>query len=121
MNTPQALVIEDDRDLSQIFGQALRSAGFAVETVHTAADAITWLSTSTPQVVTLDLHLQQTRGDEILRYIRAEPRLAEANIILTTADASMAEELRDQADYVLIKPISFMQLRDLTARLKTLF
>ncbi len=121
MNTPQALVVEDDRDLSQIFGQALHGAGFEVETVNTATAAITWLGTSTPQVVTLDLHLQQTRGDEILRYIRAEPRLAQANIILTTADAAMADALCDQADYVLIKPISFTQLRDLTARLKTLF
>ncbi len=121
MNTPLALVIEDDRDLSQIFSQALRSAGFAVETVNTATDAITWLSTSTPQVITLDLHLQQTRGDEILNHIRAEPRLAETNVILTTADAALADELREQADYVLIKPISFTQLRDLSARLKTLF
>ncbi len=121
MNTPQALVVEDDRDLSLIFSQALRSAGFAVETVNTAIDAITWLTDFIPQVVTLDLHLQQTKGDEILRYIRAEPRLAQVNVILTTADAAMADALSDQADYVLIKPISFTQLRDLTARLKTLF
>jgi DNA-binding response OmpR family regulator len=121
MNTPRALVIEDDRDLSQIFSQALCSAGFAVETVHAAADAMTWLSTATPQVVTLDLHLQQTRGDEILHYIRAEPRLAEANVILATADAALADELHEQADYVLIKPISFTQLRDLAIRLQTLF
>ncbi len=121
MSISRALVIEDDRDLSLIFAQALRTAGFEVETVNTAADAFKWLANTDPQVVTLDLHLQQTKGDEILRYIRAEPRLAQTNIIVTTADSAMADALHDEADYVLIKPISFTQLRDLTMRLKSLF
>jgi DNA-binding response OmpR family regulator len=121
MNPPLALVVEDDRDLSLIFSQAVRSAGFEVEMVNTAADAFKWLADFTPQLVTLDLHLQQTRGDEILRFIRAESRLARVDVILTTADSAMADALQDQSDYVLIKPISFTQLRDLAARLKTQF
>jgi DNA-binding response OmpR family regulator len=121
MNTPRALVVEDDRDLSLIFSQALRSAGFEVETTNTASDAFKWLVDFTPQLIALDLHLQQTKGDEILRYLRAEPRLAQANVILTTADSAMADALQDQADYILIKPISFTQLRDLAVRLKTQF
>jgi hypothetical protein len=39
-------------------------------------------------------------------------------IILTTADARMSEAYSEQADFVMIKPISFVQLRDLTGRLK---
>jgi two-component system, OmpR family, phosphate regulon response regulator OmpR len=118
MNKPLALVIEDDHDLATIFTQALRAAGYDVDTIGTQAEAFTRLANCTPQVVTLDLHLQQSKGDEILRSIRAEPRLAQASVILTTADAALADELQDQADFVLIKPISFAQLRDLTARLK---
>ena len=34
------------------------------------------------------------------------------------ADARMGEAYVNQADFVLIKPISFVQLRDLTSRLK---
>ncbi len=120
MNTPLALVVEDDQDLGVIFTQALRSAGFEVATAGTAAEAIAWLKQHTPHVVTLDLHLPQARGDEVIRYLRAEPRLADANIILTTADAALAEGLHEQADYVLIKPISFTQLRDLSQRLKVM-
>ncbi len=118
MDAPLAIVVEDDRDLATIFTQALRAAGYAVETVGTQAEALIRLADCAPQVVTLDLHLQKTKSDEILRYIRTEPRLTQTNVILTTADAAMAEELREQADFVLIKPISFSQLRDLTARLK---
>ena len=121
MSVPQALVIEDDRDLSLIFSQALRAAGFEVEAVGTNSGALARLADFTPQLVTLDLHLQQAKGAEILRFIRTEPRLAQTNIILTTADSALAETLQDQADYVLIKPISYTQLRDLAARLKMQF
>jgi CheY-like chemotaxis protein len=117
MSLHQALVVEDDQDLAAIFSQALRVAGFEVETVATREAALARLVTYVPQVVTLDLHLQQARGTEILQYIRSEPRLTKVNIVLTTADSAMAEELQDQADFVLVKPISFVQLRDLAARL----
>jgi hypothetical protein len=39
---------------------------------------------------------------------------------MATADARMGEALTDHADFVLIKPITFSQLRDLTARLHRL-
>ncbi|MBP7689505.1 MAG: response regulator [Thermoflexales bacterium] len=118
MSTYQALVIEDDHDLAAIFSQALRAAGFEVETTPTVEAALAKLSVIIPHVVTLDLHLQQARGTSILNYIRSDPRLADVNVVITTADSAMAEELQDQADYVLVKPISFVQLRDLAMRLK---
>ncbi len=43
-------------------------------------------------------------------------RLAEVYVILATADAQVAEELRSQADLVLLKPISFFQLNQLAER-----
>jgi len=118
MSTYQALVVEDDHDLAAIFSQALRAAGFEVEAAPTVEAALAKLSTSVPQVVTLDLHLQQTKGTTILNYIRSDARLANVNVVITTADSAMAEELQDRADFVLVKPISFVQLRDLAMRLK---
>lgn len=98
MSDPQAVVIEDDVELLVIFSQALRSAGFAVETASTAAEAYQRLAAGTPHVMTLDLHLQQTKGDEILHHIRTEPRFSKTYVILTTADSAMADALQDQAD-----------------------
>ena len=108
----------DDHALAAIFSQALRAAGFEVETTPTVEAALAKLATSAPLVVTLDLHLQHTKGNAILHYIRSEARLAQVNVVITTADSAMAEELQDQADFVLVKPISFVQLRDLAMRLK---
>ncbi len=117
MSTRYALVIEDDPDLAAIFSAALRAAGFEVETVPAVSAALTCLNASKPDVVTLDLHLAGARGDKILRVIRSEPRLAGTRVIVTTADSEAAEAIGADADLVLIKPISFGQLRDLALRL----
>ena len=71
-----------------------------------------------PAVVVLDLHLPGATGDKVLTRIRSDERLKKTTVILATADSVMADSLREQSDYVLLKPISFSQLRDLTTRLR---
>lgn len=61
----------------------------------------------------MDLHLPQVSGKDILTDIRANEHLTQTKVILATADPILAETLRPNADLVLIKPISFSQLRDL--------
>ncbi|MBN1991914.1 MAG: response regulator transcription factor [Anaerolineae bacterium] len=118
MANPLAFIIEDDDKLATIFAEALRMAEFETEVVQDGHTALTRLANTTPAVVVLDLHLPHVSGQEILQQIRGDERLAKTRIILATADALMAEHLRQKADLVLIKPISFSQLRDLSARLR---
>jgi hypothetical protein len=54
----------------------------------------------------------------VLTAIRQGSHLQNSIIMLTTADAWLAETLRPEVDFVLMKPISFVQLRDLAARLR---
>jgi DNA-binding response OmpR family regulator len=115
---PLALIIEDDPKLSVIFAQALRQAEFDIEVIDDGNTALTRLAETVPAVVVLDLHLPGVSGDKILRQIRADERLAATRIMLATADALMAQGLRHNADLVLLKPISFNQLRDLASRLR---
>ena len=117
---PISMVIEDDEDLSTIFFEALNAAGFETEIIRNGRLAIERLGDVTPDVVILDMHLPLVAGAEILKFIRAEKRLALTNVVVTTADAILGEQVRESADFVLIKPISFGQLRDLTARLNPL-
>jgi CheY-like chemotaxis protein len=69
--------------------------------------------------VVLDLHLPHVSGEDLLAQIRSDDRLAHTRVMLATADPLMAESLRAKADLVLIKPISFSQLRDLSKRLRS--
>ena len=115
---PFALIIEDDASLSVIFAQALQDAEFETEVIEDGDAALARLAETVPSVVVLDLHLPHVSGDKILERIRTDERLAETRVMLATADALMAERLRGDADLVLLKPISFNQLRELAARLR---
>jgi CheY-like chemotaxis protein len=115
-----ALIIEDDEDLANIFAEALRGVGFEVEHVADGQVAKERLKSGTaPYLILLDMHLPYVSGADLLtNIIRKDERLANTIVIITTADARMGEAYTEQADFVMIKPISFVQLRDLTNRLK---
>lgn len=117
MSIPFALIIEDDYDASLIFAEALQAAGFETEIIRSGDTALARLAATTPDAVVLDLHMPHVSGVDIMEQIRADERLAETQVIVATADPRLADILQDDADLVLIKPISFSQLRDLAARL----
>lgn len=116
----QALIIEDDEDLASIFAEALRGVGYDVELVADGQVAQHRLRNGPPPyMILLDMHIPHISGAELLTsVIRKDERFAKTIVIITTADARMGEAYTDQADFVMIKPISFVQLRDLTSRLK---
>jgi len=118
MNSPLALIVEDDYDLSQIFAKALQAVDFETHIVRSGDAALQWLDSTAPDVVILDLHLPKVSGPEILQQIRSRPQLRNTRVIVTTADPRTAESVQSQADLTLIKPISFTQLRDLASRLR---
>ncbi len=115
---PFALIIEDDSKISTIFAQALKTVEYETEIIHDGQLAIQRLAETTPHVVVLDLHLPTVSGPEILHQIRSDERFAETRVMVVTADSALADTLQDEADLVLLKPISFNQLRDLAARLR---
>jgi DNA-binding response OmpR family regulator len=112
-----ALIIEDEADLATIFSEALKAGGFKTEIIQDGAVAIERLKEVEPIVVILDLHLPHVSGPDILRQIRADERLKDTRVLVATADASLAETLVDEADLVLLKPVSFAQLRMMAERL----
>jgi two-component system, OmpR family, response regulator VicR len=115
-----ALIIEDDEDLANIFAEALRGVGFEVEHVADGQVAQDRLKSGIPPfLILLDMHIPHISGGDLLtNVIKKEEQLAKTMVIITTADARMGETYSEMADFVMIKPISFVQLRDLTSRLK---
>lgn len=115
-----ALIIEDDEDLASIFEEALNNAGFEVEHIADGKAADTRLRNGpAPYLILLDMHLPHISGGDLLtNVIKKSSKFKNTQVIITTADVRMGEAYRDQVDFVMTKPISFVQLRDLTARLK---
>jgi DNA-binding response OmpR family regulator len=115
---PLALIIEDDPAQAEIFTQAIISAEYQTETFYDGEAAITRLQEVVPHIVVLDLRLPKVPGDKILQHIRTDARLVRTHVILVTASPRVAEPLREISSLVLIKPISFTQLKDLAIRLR---
>ena len=112
-----ALVVEDDFDASVIFAKALEVVGFKTEVIDSGDVALARLKEIVPEIVVLDLHLPNVTGVDILKEIRADERLAETKVIIASADPRTADSLQEKADLILLKPITFSQVRDFAARL----
>ncbi len=119
MNNPRALIIEDDKDVADLYSRVLESLGFEAEVIQTGEAALARLADVAPEVVLLDLNLPtRVSGTDILRQIRADKRLADTRVIVVTGYPEMAETIRNEADLVLLKPVDVSQLSDLIERMR---
>ena len=117
MSNALGIIIEDDDALSDIYEEALRSVGFEPEVIANGRIALNRLKEIVPDLILLDLHLPEVNGQAVLQYIKNETRFNKTIVVITTADPILAEKMRGEADFVLLKPIGFLQLRDLATRL----
>lgn len=120
MPQPLALVIEDQRELAEIYSETLRISGFETHIISDGQEALDRIEQIEPDLVLLDINLPRVAGTYILKHIRATPSLASVPVIIATANSVVASTLAPSLsdhDYVLIKPISMGQLNQLAQRL----
>ena len=112
------LLVEDNARLAEYVGQALRSKGFAVDAVGTAADATAAISASTFDVIILDLGLPDMDGTAWLNGLRSRRDLRPV-LVLTARDSTedVVGALNLGADDYLRKPF---EIDELVARVRAL-
>jgi DNA-binding response OmpR family regulator len=119
MNNPRALIVEDDKDVAELYSRVLATLGFETETTRTGEAALGRLAVIAPEVVLLDLSLpSHVSGKDIVQQIRADKRLIETRVIVITGHPDLADTVRDEADAVFFKPVDISQLSDTIARLR---
>jgi two-component system, cell cycle response regulator DivK len=113
-----ALVIDNDKSLVQEFAVVLQHCGFIVQHISNATQALYAIETIRPDVITLDLHMPQVSGIDILRTVRQSPELASLKIIVTTASLNMSHDptVIELADAILIKPVNLAQFTSFVRR-----
>lgn len=116
MSKPLVLIVEDDPTLNEIISIALQE-DFELISCTDGNMTLEQLKDNIPQIIVLDLNLPGLPGKEILTYVRREERFAKTRVILATADERQAETLTNDADIVLLKPVSPGQLRELALRM----
>ncbi len=112
-----ALVIEDDRDIADLYAQVVREAGYEVQDFYDGKAGYERLQKDpAPKLVLLDMHLPSMTGNEIAWEMWFE--LEQTSIIIITADADMASIYRtkEEVDEVFVKPIPLDVLRDISRK-----
>ncbi|PTW02238.1 winged helix family two component transcriptional regulator [Halanaerobium saccharolyticum] len=105
------LVVEDEKDLSDVIKKGLEEEGFVVDTVSDGQQAVNLAWDNEYDIIILDLMLPVKNGMEALKEIR-EYGINTAILILTAKD--MVEDkikgLNSGADDYLTKPFAFGEL-----------
>ncbi|SFM08349.1 response regulator transcription factor [Halanaerobium salsuginis] len=105
------LVVEDEKDLSDVIKKGLEEEGFVVDTVSDGQQAVNFAWDNEYDIIILDLMLPVKNGMEALKEIR-EYGINTAILILTAKD--MVEDkikgLNNGADDYLTKPFAFGEL-----------
>lgn len=87
------LIIEDDVAQQDIFGIALKKAGFNVVVRSDGVSGLRWLEQIMPDLIVLDIMLPGLSGVEILEAIRETANGQEVPIIIATASTLSEDDL----------------------------
>jgi two-component system, chemotaxis family, chemotaxis protein CheY len=108
--SPRILVVDDNDALRENLAEALQIEGYPVEVAADGPTALSLLAEDPPPgIVLLDLMLPGMSGSDVLSRIRADARLRDVKVVLTTG-ASAAAARAVPADAVLMKPFGVTDL-----------
>jgi DNA-binding NtrC family response regulator len=82
------LIVDDEANLRRTLAQILSARGYSVLEGDDGAAAVKILSDSTPDLIISDWKMPQMGGEEFLRHLRGQPRLASIPVIVITAFGS---------------------------------
>ncbi|UYV12303.1 MAG: response regulator transcription factor [Phycisphaera sp.] len=115
------LIVEDERDLSDLLEYNLGTNGYRTITAHTGREGLSMARAHGPDLVLLDLMLPELPGTEVAKQIRADKALGRVPIIMLTAKGDEVDQvvgLAVGADDYVTKPFS---MKVLLARIEAVF
>ena len=108
------MIIEDEPEAAELFGEMMRVNGFRVLKMFSSAPAIPMIIQEKPDVIILDVMMPDISGLEVLRYMRREPDLLSIPVIVVSAK-SMPSDIKTGieagASMYLTKPVGFLDLK----------
>jgi two-component system phosphate regulon response regulator PhoB len=120
MSKPRILVIEDERDLTDVLVYNLNREGYETVVARDGQEGLRKAQTLLPDVILLDLMLPLLGGLEVCRELRAGERTRDIPIIMLTARAEETDQVVGfslGADDYVTKPFS---VKVLIQRIKAL-
>ncbi len=107
--TKRILVVEDNDLNRKLFCDVLQAGGFAVEPVADGNEALQRARDFFPNLVVMDIQLQDVSGLDLIASMKGDAQLAEVPVLAVTAYAGKGDEERIReigAEGYLAKPVS---------------
>jgi len=96
-NTPLILLVDDEPELTAVFGDKLGSSGFRVARAESGKDALALAREERPDAVLLDLRMPEMDGAAFLDVFRKDPDFKDIPVaILTSFHEYEGEKVDDQ-------------------------
>lgn len=114
----RVLVVDDNVEAAESLAAILGLWGHRADVAHDGASALDLASQRRPEVILLDISLPDTDGYQVARRFRADPRLAEAQILAMTGFAGADDRRRSEVEGLdghLVKPVDLDHLERLLA------
>ena len=113
------LLIEDNRNISEMVGEYLERKGFGVDYASDGADGLRLAVENSYDVIVLDLMLPRIDGLEVCRRLRQEAKKSTPVLMLTARDTldDKVRGLEAGGDDYLVKPFA---IQELEARVRAL-
>jgi len=112
------LIVEDEKDISNLISHNLKKAGFRVIPALNGTAALSKAKESLPDLILLDLLLPDLEGTEVYKLFKQNPKTKGIPVIMVTAKGEEVDRivgLELGADDYITKPFS---IRELVLRVK---
>jgi CheY-like chemotaxis protein len=105
------LIVDDDDSVRDLFERAFAREGFTVRGISDSQQALQLMTSEPPELVVLDLMMPWVNGIQLLAAMRQQPGLTAVPVVVVTATATSAFDLRDFGPLRLLrKPVQLARL-----------
>ena len=104
------LIVEDEQSLADLLKMRLDDEGYSVTVAYTGEEAVKDIKAKKPDVITLDIHLPDANGLNMLEKIKANPETNMIPVIIISS-SDEGEHAKDiGATEYMQKPVNFHKL-----------
>ena len=116
------LCVDNDRNLCQVLSRALAAEGYDVSTEYDGERALALLEEDPPDLVLLDIMMEDMDGTDVCRAIRRNEKVSHIPVIAFTIIHENAKEryleiMESGVDEYLTKPFDYEDLEEAIERL----
>ena len=112
----KVLIIEDDRDLANLFKLILEMSGFEANAVHDGTRGLDILMNDPlPEAIMLDMHLPGVSGEQI--YAMLTERGEAHRVLVCSADVQLVETYRCNGAKAVTKPVPVSELQQVIQKI----